>query len=101
MPTVTPLDLTAIARACETYGVQRLRVFGSILTERFDPLTSDVDFLVDYKQGRPNVFHDYFDLKDSLEKIVGRRVDLVMSDAVKNPYVAKSIFEDAEVVYAA
>ncbi|WP_066909941.1 nucleotidyltransferase family protein [Millisia brevis] len=101
MTTATPLDTDAIARACRRYGVARLRVFGSIVTDRFDPETSDVDFLVDFQPDRVNLFHDYFDLKSELEQIVDRDVDLVMADALKNPYVAKRAFEAAEGVFTA
>ena len=76
-------------------------MFGSVLTEDFDPARSDIDFLVDFHAGRDNVFHDYFDLAADLECIVGRTVDLVMADAVKNPYFAKAAFESAEDVFAA
>lgn len=101
MITALPLDLAAIRRACERFGVKRLRVFGSVLTDDFDPETSDVDFLVDFLDGRGDYFHDYFDLKTELERIVGREVDLVMAGAVKNPYFAKSAFGSAEDLYAA
>lgn len=47
-----------------------------MLTERFDLQTSDVDFLVTFQAGRENVFHDYFDLKFELERIVGRGVEV-------------------------
>jgi len=33
-----PLDVEAIRRACERHGVERLRVFGSVLTDHFDPV---------------------------------------------------------------
>ncbi|MGK2320029.1 nucleotidyltransferase family protein [Gordonia rhizosphera] len=101
MRTAIPLDLDAIAGACDRYGVARLRVFGSVITGNFDPVKSDVDFLVEFKAGRVNVFHDYFDLRAALEKIVGRKVDLVMASAVKNPYFARSAFDSAKDVYTA
>lgn len=98
---VISLDVEAIAAACVDYGVERLRVFGSVLTEKFDPARSDVDFLVEFLADRANLFHDYFDLRLRLEEILGRDVDLVMVDAVKNPYLAKSILDGAEDVYTA
>jgi uncharacterized protein len=101
MGTAVPLDLDAIARACEKYGVRRLRIFGSALTDHFDPETSDVDFLIDFLPGRGGYFHDYFDLKSELERIVGQQVDLVDAGAIKNPYFAKSAFSSAQDVYAA
>lgn len=95
------LDTKAIKSACKQYGVERLRVFGSVLTDRFDPQTSDVDFLVTFQPGRENLFHDYFDLKFELERIVGRNVDLVMERSVKNPFFRASAIETAQDLYAA
>ncbi len=95
------LDREAIARACERYGVARLRLFGSALSDRFDPERSDVDFLVEFLPDRENLFHDYFDLKKELERIVARKVDLVDAGAVRNPYFRASAFGRAQDIYAA
>ncbi|WP_374693977.1 nucleotidyltransferase family protein [Gordonia rubripertincta] len=80
---------------------QAVAGFRFSLDREFDPGRSDVDFVVEFEADRENIFHDYFDLKSALEQIVGRDVDLVMANAVKNPYIAKSIFDSAEDVYAA
>ena len=101
MVTAVLLDAEAIARACELYGVQRLRVFGSVLTDRFDAESSDVDFLVDFLPENDDLFNDYFDLKAALERIVGRQVDLVDASAVHNPYFKASVFGSAQDLYAA
>lgn len=101
MDAVAMLDLDAIRRACKPYGVERLRIFGSALTERFDPEGSDIDFLVDCTPGNSNLFHDYFDLKFELERITGRLVDLVEACAVRNPYFKASAFGRAQEFYAA
>ncbi len=101
MITAVPVDVQAIARACEARGVLRLRIFGSVLSSEFDEQTSDVDFLVDFLPGRGGLFHDYFELKQDLERIVGYQVDLIDAGAVRNPYFARSAFRSAEDVYAA
>lgn len=101
METAVPLDTEAIRRACERYGVERLRVFGSVLTDRFNPETSDVDFLVTFRPERQNLFHDYFDLKFELERIVGRGVDLVVARSVRNPFFKAAILGNAQDLYAA
>ena len=101
MVTAVLLDTEAIKRACEHYGVKRLRVFGSVLTDRFDPKRSDIDFLVDFIPQNDNLFNDYFDLKAELERIVGRDVDLVDASAVRNPYFRASVFGSAQDLYAA
>lgn len=95
------LDIDAIRSACERFGVERLRVFGSVLTDQFDPETSDIDFLVTFQPERHNLFHDYFDLKFELERVVGREIDLVMERSVKNPFFKAAAFESAQDVYAA
>ncbi|MGO1543155.1 MAG: nucleotidyltransferase family protein [Gulosibacter sp.] len=94
-------DTDAIARVSNRYGVRRLRVFGSVLTDRFDPNHSDVDFLVDFSPNREDRLDDYLGLKEALAEIVGRNVDLVVADAVRNPYFKKAAFGNAKEVYAA
>ncbi|UVI35143.1 nucleotidyltransferase domain-containing protein [Brevibacterium spongiae] len=101
MESAVVLDADAIRSACARFGVERLRIFGSVLTDRFNPETSDIDFLVSFLPDRDNLFHDYFDLKLELERIVGRRVDLVMERSVKNPFFKASAFESAQEIYAA
>ena len=101
MIAATLLEPAAIARACERYGVARLRVFGSALTDRFDPDRSDVDFLVDFRPETHDLLGAYLGLKNELERITGRKADLVMSDAVENPYFAAEAFRAAQDVYAA
>lgn len=87
---------------CSRYDVRRLEVFGSAARHDFDPLTSDLDFLVEFEDsptGRS--FDTYFALKDELESIFKRNVDLVEPGAVRNPYVRAEIDRDRQLVYAA
>lgn len=95
------LERDAIANLCRVHAVCRLRIFGSAITGRFDPERSDVDFLVDFDPQAPDLFDAYFGLKEDLEKLLDRQVDLVMADAVTNPHFAKSAFASAEDLYAA
>lgn len=95
------LDREAIAAICRRLGVARLQVFGSILTQRFDPARSDVDFMVEFDSGVLDPFAAYFDLKEALESLLGRPVDLVMPRALKNPYFARSVQQTSEELYAA
>lgn len=95
------LDREAIASACRAHGVQRLRLFGSATSDRFNPGRSDVDVLVEFAPGTPDPFGAYFGLKEDLEGLLGRAVDLVMADAVRNPHFAASVLAGAEELYAA
>ena len=76
-------------------------IFGSALTDRYDPQGSDLDFLVDFAPANTNSFHDYFDLKFELERITGHPVDLVEPSAVRNPYFNATAFASAGDLYAA
>lgn len=95
------LDRDAIADLCRRFGVRRLFVFGSAVTDRFDPERSDVDFLVEFTDDMPHTLDQYFDLKDALEAAVGRPVDLVEASALRNPFVIKSIEATKQELYAA
>lgn len=95
------LDREAIAVACRAHGVQRLRLFGSATSGRFDPERSDVDVLVEFMPGARDPFDAYFGLKEDLERLLEREVDVVMADAVRNPHFAASFLADAEELYAA
>ncbi|WP_147916175.1 nucleotidyltransferase family protein [Ruania zhangjianzhongii] len=101
MDTASHLDIEAIRHASKRYGVQRLRVFGSVLEDHFDPARSDIDFLVDFLPGRDDAFDDYFGLREALTEIVGRDVDLVVARTVRNPYFKAAAFNSAQDVYAA
>lgn len=95
------LDRSAIAAVCERYGVRRLVIFGSAVTRRFDEATSDVDLLVEFRGDVPNRFDAYFGLKESLEDLLGRPVDLVSPVALQNPYFAATVEQNGREVYAA
>jgi predicted nucleotidyltransferase len=95
------MDRDAVARLCQRYGVRRMVVFGSAVTEAFDELSSDVDFLVEFDEGVEDRFAAYFGLKESLETLLGRPVDLVAAAALRNPYFAASVARSGQEVYAA
>jgi uncharacterized protein len=61
------------------YAVERLGIFGSFSDGSYDN-DSDVDILVDFKKP---VGWKFFTLEIYLEKILGRKVDLVTRNALK------------------
>jgi uncharacterized protein len=91
-----------IAAACARHGVLRLDAFGSAVRGDFRQGDSDVDLLVEF--GPMDVYarvDAYFDLLDEFRGILGREVDLVMVDAVKNRYIAADIERTKQALYAA
>ena len=91
-----------LVRLCQRFGVTRLDVFGSAASGDFDASRSDVDFLleIDPPSGMSR-FDAYFGLKEALEALLGRPVDLVVSSALANPYVAEAVERTREPLYAA
>jgi len=88
-----------IERICSRLPVRRLGLFGSVLTEGFSP-DSDVDVLVVFDGGENiDVFDKYFELKEQLEKIFNRQVDLVVDKEFKNPVLRESIASTRKVIY--
>jgi len=93
-----------VRQICRRHGVERLDLFGSAAGEGFDDLAdSDLDFVVSFKRrDPPELFDRYFGLKEELEGLFGRGVDLVMEGAVgRNPYFAESVAETRVLLYAA
>jgi predicted nucleotidyltransferase len=88
---------------CRRFGVARLELFGSATESgRFEPERSDLDFLVEFGALPPGARADaYFGLKEALEKLFGRSVDLVMTHAIRNRFFLQAIAARRELVYAA
>jgi predicted nucleotidyltransferase len=92
-------NIDKINTLCSKHKVRRLFVFGSVLTGHFSK-TSDIDLLVDFSGVAPYDYADnYFDLKNSLEKLLKRPIDLLEDKAVQNPYLRASIDSSKKLIY--
>lgn len=92
-----------IASLCRRYHVRRLELFGSAARGDFDAAASDFDFIVEFDHDHPDAlsFKTYLGLKEALEVLLGRRVDLVEPGALRNPYLKESIQRWREPVFEA
>jgi hypothetical protein len=99
-PVLDP-HITELRELCRRFGVAQLELFGSATTAAFDPERSDLDFLVDFDANAADLFKRYFGLKESLEALFGRDVDLVMTGAMANPYFIEAVNKTRQLVYAA
>lgn len=87
---------------CRHYGVRRLRLFGSATRGDWDPKTSDFDFVVEFDYSSPMRPSDqYFGLKQDLERILDRPVDLVCYPAICNRFFKEEVDETGVELYAA
>lgn len=88
-----------IKKLCEKHHIQELYVFGSVLNDRFNK-DSDVDFLVSFSGVDPMEYFDNFmDVKEKLEKILSRQVDLVEKQTIHNPILKRSIDRQKVMLY--
>lgn len=95
------LNLQRILDLCRKHRVRSLSVFGSILTDRFND-QSDVDLLVDFDttdHEKWDYVRNYFDFQEALEKIFGRKVDLVVEKALKNKYFIQNVNRTKRLIY--
>jgi uncharacterized protein len=88
---------------CRRFHVRRLDLFGSAARDDFDAARSDLDFLVEFDRQAPEAssFNAYFGLKEGLEALFGRNVDLVEPSAIRNPYFKDSVERSRELIFAA
>jgi len=94
MQEIITKNLDAIIRICRNRKVRRLAVFGSAAGDRFDPLKSDLDLLVEFEAMSPaDHAEQFFGLAGELETLFSRHVDLVEPGPIRNPYFRKSVEE--------
>lgn len=68
-----------------------------MLRDDFRP-DSDVDVLVEFEPDRVPGWA-FFDLQDELEKLFGRKVDLITKGSLQNPFRRHEILKTQQVIY--
>ena len=90
-----------VAALCRRAGARRLDAFGSVVRPDFDPTASDLDFVVEFDEVPPGAYAQaYFELKEGLETLFGRPVDLVTSSGLTNPFFRRRVAAERTTVYA-
>ncbi|MBI2676320.1 MAG: nucleotidyltransferase family protein [Candidatus Aenigmarchaeota archaeon] len=80
----------------EKYGVKRIGLFGSYARDEH-MVSSDIDFIVEFEKGKATL-DNFMNLQFFLEKLFGKRVDLLTAEGVRSiriEAVRKSIEERA------
>jgi hypothetical protein len=90
-----------VGELCRRYQVERLFVFGSAASGRFNAEKSDLDFLVRFADRQPTGGYAdrYLDFAESLERLFHRRVDLVTDQSIRNPYFRREIEATRQLLY--
>lgn len=103
-PNAAPLIEThrdQIAQLCARARARRLDAFGSVVRADFSPERSDVDFLVEFDPLPPaELAEAWFMLKESLEALLGRPVNLLTERSLRNPWLRQRVESERINVYA-
>lgn len=90
-----------VEQACRRFHVRKLAAFGSVLRDDFGP-ESDVDMLVSFEpSAEMDAFVQYFGFKEALEAILGRTLDLVVADVIRNPSFRAAVEQTQAPLYEA
>ena len=92
-----------LAKFCRRWRITELSLFGSVLRADFRP-ESDVDVLVTFAPDTAWRFYDLIDMREELERIFGRSVDLVerrLVETSENYIRRKHILSNLETIYVA
>ncbi len=100
MNALVHLDKDALAAFCRKWRIRELSIFGSALRDDFGP-ESDLDFLVSFEREANWDLWDLVTMREDLVAIAGRDVDMVVKEALRNPYRRKEILSNREVIHAA
>ena len=91
------IDREQIAQFCQTRGIRKLALFGSVLRGDFDPTLSDMDVLAEFQPGAlRGVGLRYFDYGHELGKILGHHVDFCSQ---LHPEIQKRVENDSLTIY--
>src|ERR1051325_7912990 len=97
---MTPaLPIDAIRTLCHKHGVRELALFGSAARGEFVPEKSDFAFWVEFLEHEKSDLFDLFDLQNSLEQLLARKVDLVSKRGLKS-WVREVILRESKPIYA-
>ena len=95
------IDREKIAEFCRQWRITEFSLFGSVLRDDFRP-DSDVDVMVGFDPQARWTLLDLAEMKEQLETMLGRDVDLLTRRGVeqaRNPLRKKEILSSAETVY--
>lgn len=91
--------MSRIKKLCKKHKVRTLSAFGSVTRDDFTN-DSDIDFVVDFEESDPFKYTDlYFQLKEKLELLLKRPIDLVEERGIRNPFFRKELDETKIQIY--
>lgn len=92
-------NIVEVAKLCDIHRVKELYLFGSVLTDKFTE-ASDIDMLIQFTDfDISEYFDNYMDLKEKLEVLFQRNIDLVENQAIRNPVFRTILDREKQLIY--
>lgn len=96
---ISEKNINRIKQLCEKYKVRTFSAFGSVTRDDFNN-ESDIDFVVDFHENDPfEHTHLYFEIKEKLEKLLKRQIDLIEDRAIKIQYFREELDQTKVLIY--
>ena len=89
-----------LADFCRRWKLAEFSLFGSVLRDDFRP-DSDVDVLIQLLPGEMMSIEKFMDMRDELNAMFGREVDLVEKPLLRNRFRRDEILRTRQVLHAA
>jgi predicted nucleotidyltransferase len=91
----------ALIAECKAHQVKSVYAFGSVVSNDFN-VASDIDLLISFEENlsAEDYAQTYFSLKNRLELLLKRNVDLVIERTLRNPYLIAAINKTKQLIYA-
>jgi predicted nucleotidyltransferase len=96
---ISDRNLDRIKSLCKQHKVKTFFAFGSVIRDDFED-NSDIDFVVDFDESDPFKYTDlYFHLKEKLEQLLHRQIDLIEERGIKNQFFRNELNNTKVLIY--
>jgi uncharacterized protein with HEPN domain/predicted nucleotidyltransferase len=92
------VSFDAIASFCDRWHISEFALFGSVLRDDFRP-DSDIDVLVTFAPDIQSNWLDFVRIREELETLLSRKVDLTQKKGLVNPFSRAEILKTARTIY--
>lgn len=94
-------NIDKIIDVCKKHHVDSISLFGSAAMNTMSE-DSDIDLLVEFSDEIDVLDYadNYFSLKDQLQDMLDRKIDLISNRSLKNPVLKEEVFRSKVDLYA-
>ena len=92
-----------LKKICEKLKIKRLYAFGSVVSTKKLPESSDIDFLISFDESitHEEYAENYFQLHYALRELFNREVDVITERSLSNPFFIESVNKSKVLIYEA